>query len=238
MRARCAAVTFDAATGAAAPVRRAHRGSPSERSAPSAIDGAAPQRADPPPSGRGTGADAGPGRYRRTRRRADAAPGAQPRRPPRGVCSTASPSRHPSASPDSARSRSCSYRCHLGRRGRSALVVALIIRPATFGAAPGQRPLHRARMHADPEAFARSARPARRAQRRLGFAGGTGERDHLLGELVRPPRPRPGRHQRGQPTGVDRGGRLIKRRAGEPERGRRRDSPAPRPPAPGAPSRT
>ena len=53
--------------------------------------------------------------------------------------------------------------------------------------------------------------------------GLAGEGDDLAGELVCSPGSRPGRDQRRQPPGVDRGGRLVIRRPGEPERRRRGD---------------
>jgi hypothetical protein len=48
---------------------------------------------------------------------------------------------------------------------------------------------------------------------RVGILGLAGEGDDLLGELVRPPRPGPGRDQRRQAAGLHRGGRLVVRRS-------------------------
>ena len=77
-------------------------------------------------------------------------------------------------------------------------------------------------MHGDAEPGRDRAGQVRAAQRRVGIQELAGEGDHLGGELVRPPGPRPGRDQRRQPPGIDRGGGLVVRRPGEPEHRRRR----------------
>ena len=96
------------------------------------------------------------------------------------------------------------------------------LRRRFWGAPPGPAP-------APPSGDAPAPRTGRRSGGQIGRAAGTGsprpglpgERHHLVGQLVRPPRPGPGRHQTGQAGRVHRGGRLIERRTGEPERGGR-----------------
>ena len=77
--------------------------------------------------------------------------------------------------------------------------------------APGSRTARRSRRPDRP-----TAATGRRSQRLAG------EGDHLVGELVRPPRARAGPAPApASPPRVDRRGGLIERRAGEPERRRR-----------------
>ena len=135
-------------------------------------------------------------------------------------CSTPRPSRQPPASPARTCWRSCSYRATSPRRRRahrcSPWSAALFGAAARASARSTERGCTRI-----PNRPAIASASSGAAQRRVGLAELAGEGDHLAGELVRPPRAWPRRDQRRQPAGVHRGGRLVVRRPGEPERRRR-----------------
>ena len=117
-------------------------------------------------------------------------------------CSTASPSRHPSASPASARRAQlliARRRRRDRRQRRSSVALHFRARSARASARSTERGCTRI-----PNRSAIASASSRRAQRRIRCAPLARERDDLVGELVRPPRPGPGRHQPGQPAAVQR----------------------------------
>src|SRR5450755_4570920 len=207
IRVRCEFVTFDAVCAVSTLT-----GSHPPANAPSAMPASACTRPSAEPFGGNESCRAG--------RVAAGAAGTARHAPSQAAtprcCNTASPDRHPPGSPDRARPRSCSY------RSTSAAGSTRSSLPAAFGVLrPGHGSFHRAGMHVHPEPVGDGAGQLRPAGHRIGGPGLPGERHHLVGQLVRPPRPGPGRHQTRQPGRVHRGRGLIERRPGEPERGRR-----------------
>ena len=161
---------------------------------------------------------------------ARAGSGGRPMRPsqprPRGFAARPGPAAsrpHPRRAPAA---RSCSYRATSPEPPRRSPLFSVGLR-RFWAVGAGQRPFHRARVHPDPERCPRSRRPAARV-RSDGSASRScaGEGDDLGGELVRPPRARPGRHQPGQP-----GARRPRRRPGNTTAGRTRTPPPPGSPA-------
>ncbi len=81
-----------------------------------------------------------------------------------------------------------------------------------------ERAFHRAGVHHHPEGLVDGENQVPGPKRGIRRQPGLGEGHHLVAHLVRAARPRPLRHQRGDATRIQRGRRLVVRRAGEPER--------------------
>src|SRR6478609_8997256 len=215
IRVRCEFVTFDAVCAVSTLT-----GSHPPANAPSAIPASACTRPSAEPHG-GNAADPFGGNTSRRAGRPAAAAGAtgSPRQAPNQAatprcCNTANPPRHPPGSPARARPRSCSYRSTSPSWSRRSSV------PVAFGVLrSGHGSFHRPGMHVHPEPVGDRGRQFRPARHRVTRTGLPGERDHLVGELVGPPRPGPGRDQTRQTGRVHRCRGLIERRPGEAERG-------------------
>src|SRR5664279_3888494 len=215
IRDRCEFVTFDAVCAVSMLT-----GSHPPANAPSAIPASAWTRPSAEPFGGNAVEPFGGNASRRAGPGAAGTAGTARQAPNQAAtprcCNTANPSRHPPGSPARARPRSCSY------RSTSPPGSPRSSGPTAFGVLrSGHGSFHRAGMHVHPEPVGDRGRQLRPARHRVTRTGLPGERHHLVGELVGPPRPGPGGDQTRQTGRVHRGRGLIERRPGEPERGRR-----------------